>query len=153
VVKRVFALSGKANLGKSQTIRTIVELLTNNHPDATSDHKHKTKVDVRVVLTINGWKVGIESQGHPSGRLITESLDLFVRVGCDVILCATRTRGATVDAVNSLDGCEVQWIEQRELSKPHEQVLRDLSVARQIVEQIETLVASTKPARTLAATA
>ena len=155
VLKRIFALRGKSNLGKSQSIRTVVELLTGKHPNLKMEHDHVTRVDVRVVLTINGWKIGIESQGAPNSRLIKESLDLFVRVGCDVIVCATRTSGGTVDAVNSLEGYEVHWLEQREHSKPIEQILRNLAVARKIVEQIETLIGSPKPApaRSLAATA
>ena len=155
-MKKVFALRGKANMGKSQTIRTVVEMLTDKHPDAGVAHNHKTRGDVRVVLTINDWKIGIESQGDPSsGRLVNGSLDLFVNVGCDVIVCTTRTRGATVNAVNSLDGFEVQWIEQREKSQPTEQVLRDLAVAKQILDEIETIIGSPKPVtvRSLSATA
>jgi hypothetical protein len=153
-LKNLFALRGKSNVGKSQTIRTVVELLTEKHPDARVEYNHTTKVDERVVLTINGLKIGIESQSNPS-RWIKESLDLFVRIGCDVIICATRTRGAKVDAVNGLQGFEVQWLDQRERSQPYEQVLRSLAMARDIVERVEVLIGATAPAqvRSLSATA
>jgi hypothetical protein len=141
-------------MGKSQTVRTVVEMLTTKHPDAKIEHDHTTKVDVRVVLTINGLKIGIESQGDPSGRLIKQSLDLFVRLGCDVIICTTRTRGATVDAVNALSEFDVHLLEQREKSQPYEQVLRSLAMARNIVEKVEALIGSTEPAaRSMSATA
>jgi hypothetical protein len=142
-------------MGKSQTIRTIDEMLNLKYPDATREHNHITKVDVRVVLTINGLKIGIESQSNPNTRLIKESLELFLREGCNVIICATRTSGATVDAVNALQGFSAQWIDQREKSKPYEQVLRDLVVAREIVKQVEVLIGSTeqRPARSLSASA
>ena len=142
-------------MGKSQTIRTVVEMLTANHPDATIEHNHTTKADIRVVLTINGWKIGIESQGEPLGRLVNGSLDLFVNVGCDVIVCATRTYGANVNAVNSLQGYDIHWIEQPEKSQPHEQILRSVAMARELAEKVEALVRSTKPApaRSMAATA
>jgi hypothetical protein len=141
-------------MGKSQTVRTVVEMLTTKHPQAKIEHRHTTKVDVRVVLTINGLKIGIESQGDPSGRLVKPSLDLFVRLGCDVIICTTRTRGATVDAVSALPGFDVEWLEQREKSQPYEQVLRSLAMARNIVEKVEALIGSTEPAaRSMSATA
>jgi len=133
-------------MGKSQTIRTVVELLTANHPDAKIEHNHTTKVDTRVVLTINGRKIGIES------RLINDGLDLFLNVGCDVIVCATRTSGKAVNAVNALRGFDIHWFEQPKKSQPYEQILRSLTMARQIVEEVEALI---QPAlvRAMAATA
>jgi hypothetical protein len=132
-------------MGKSQTIRTVVEMLHEKHPNATIEYNHTTKVDVRVVFIINGLKIGVESQGDPNSRLI-KSLDLFVRVGCDVVICTTRTRGATVDAINALPGFDLHWLEQREKSQPYEQVLRSLAMARNIVEKVEALIRSTEPA-------
>ena len=133
-------------MGKSQTIRTVVEMLAAKHPNATIEYNHTTKVDVRVVLTINGLKIGVESQGGPNGRLIKESLDLFVRIGCDVIICATRTSGRTVEAVNALQDFDVHWLEQRAKSQTYEQILRSLAVARNLVEKVEALIGSLEPA-------
>ena len=150
-MKNVFALRGASKKGKSQTIRTAVEMLTEIHPGATLEHNHTTKKDVQVVLTMNGWKIGIESQGS---RLV-DSLDLFVNVGCDVIVCATRTSGTTVNAVNALRGFDIHWLEQPEKSQPHEQILRSLIMARQINAKVDALTRSAKPApaRSMSATA
>jgi len=115
-------------------------MLTEKYADTLVEHNHTTIVDVRVVLTINGLKIGIESQGDPNG--LKESLDFFVRIGCDVIVCATKTGGATVSAVNALQGFDVHWLEQQPKSQPHEQVLRSLIQAREIVIKVETLIAS-----------
>jgi hypothetical protein len=150
-LKNVFALRGKSKMGKSQTIRTVVEMLTEKHPDTSVEHNHTTKVDVRVVLTINGLKIGIESQSRPSE--IKENLDFFVKIGCDVIVCATRTSGATVNAVNALQGFDVHWLEQQPKSQPHEQVLRSLIQAREIVEKIEALIAAPEPLKALSRSA
>lgn len=154
-MKSLFALRGKSNIGKSQTIRTVVELLTAKHPDAAIEHKLTTKANVRVVLTLNNVKIGIESDGRPNGRLVKESLDLFVSVGCDVIVCATRTSGATADAVNTLQGFDVHWLEQQEKSQLHEQVLRSIGMARAIVEKVDASVelAAPQPARSFSASA
>lgn len=156
-MKNVFALRGPSNRGKSQTIRTVVEMFTAKHPDVTIEHNYTTKVDVRVVLTVNGLKIGIESHSGSNSRLIKESLDLFVKIGCDVIICATRTSGATRDAVDALrlQGFYVHWLEQPSKSQPYEQVLTSLVMAREIVEKVEVLIGSIEPqpARSLSATA
>jgi hypothetical protein len=143
-------LRGKKRTGKSQTIRTAIEMLTAKHPDATVEHDDTTKVDTRVILALNGWKIGIESQGDPKA-----SLDLFVNAGCDVIVCATRTYGPTVNAVKALEGFDIHWLEHPEKSQPHEQILRSIAMARQIVENVEPLIRSAKPAppRSMSATA
>lgn len=149
-MKTLFALRGKSNTGKSQTIRTLVEMLSEKHPNGVIEHNHTTKADMRVALTINGVKIGIESQEDPK-----ESLDLFVRIGCDVIICATRTRGVAVDAVNAMQGFDVQWLEQPQQSQPNEQVLRSLAMAREMTERVEVLIGAAQPrsARSLAASA
>jgi hypothetical protein len=151
-VKNAFSLRGTSNTGKSQTIRTVVELLTEKFPDATSEHNHTTKVDVRVLLTINRLKIGIESRGDR----LSKSLELFVKAGCDVIICATRTKGKTKDAVDALQfqGFDVYRLEQPTRTQPHEQVLRSLAMAREIVEEVTELIRSTEtPLRSLSATA
>lgn len=151
-MKKIFALRGKSNTGKRQTIRTVVEMLSAKLPHAPFEH---TKVDPRVVMTVNHLKIGIESQRNSTGRLLKETLDSFVHVGCDVIICATRTRGTTIEAVDALPGFEVEWLQQREQSQPTEQILRNIAMARQIVERVELLSESAAPpvARSLSATA
>lgn len=144
-MKKVFALKGRRNLGKNQTIRTVDELLRAKYPTATVEHEHRTKAELRVVLSINGVKIGVESTGGNSERM-QSSFDLFVSHGCDVIICATRTTGKTVNAVNTLREYEVVWLEQQVQSAPFEQVLSNLAMARHIVEETEKSITSAKPA-------
>ena len=144
-MKKAIALKGKSKIGKSQTIRTVDELLRLKYPGAIVEHEYGTRVEVRVVLSINGVKIGIETTGENIKR-INESFDLFVNLGCEVIICATRTTGKTVIAVNALPGYEVVWLEQRAQSNPVEQVLGNLAMARQIVEETEKSIAASKPA-------
>ena len=60
-MKKLFALKGRRNVGKSQTIRTVEELLRAKYPGAGVEHEHRTKVELSVVLSINGVKIGVES--------------------------------------------------------------------------------------------
>ena len=134
-MKKVFALKGRRNVGKSQTLRTVDELLRAKYPNAGVEHEHRTRAQLRAVLSIDGVKIGVESTG--------ESLDLLVNLGCEIIICPTRTTGKTVNAVNALPSYEIVWLEQQAQSAPFEQVLSNLAMARHIVEEIEK---SAKPA-------
>ena len=144
-MKKAIALKGIGKIGKSQTIRTVDELLRQKNPSATVEHEYRTPVELRVVLSINDVKIGIETTGENIGR-IKESLDLFLSLGCEVIICATRTTGKAVTAVNALPGYEVVWYEQRAQSDPIERIFSNLAMARQIVEETEKAIAPAKPA-------
>ena len=101
-MKKVLALRGTASKGKSQTIRKAYDLLRTKYPEAiVEDLAPSWGIDIKVVLTINGVKIGIESRGDPSNRL-PESLIEFAGMSCEVIICATRTSGGTVTAVENL---------------------------------------------------
>ncbi|MDP3014280.1 MAG: hypothetical protein Q8M92_08575 [Candidatus Subteraquimicrobiales bacterium] len=89
---------------------------------------------------IEGTKIGIESQGDTSGRL-KKSLPLFADVGCVVIICATRTYGQTVDAVNELQPVyEVLWLKQTEKSSVSEQQANNNAMAQKIVGEAEKVI-------------
>jgi len=99
-MSNIFALKGKANSGKTETVKTIFHNLQAKYPTATVNVLISNTVDIKVIMDINGTKVGIESQGDPHPRL-KQSLSDFVNAKCDIIICTTRTRGMTVEWVNS----------------------------------------------------
>lgn len=99
--KTIIAIWGDASQGKSSSIREIANLITFYFPGSTLTYLIQGPVDIKAIATINGIKIGIESQGDPNSRL-RQSLSEFIAEGCEIIICATRTRGDTVDAVNEL---------------------------------------------------
>jgi hypothetical protein len=140
---KVIALWGRLNLGKSETIRKVYELLISKYKDAKTNEYPKpilNRVDIRVVLTINGIKIGIESQGDP-GRL-PESLSLFVEVSCNIIICATRTRGHSVDAVNALEqnNYDIIWLEKEKDKPAPEWEQINLMMANKLVSEAEKII-------------
>ena len=144
-MKKIFALKGTSHTGKTQTIRTFDELLRQKYPSAMVVHEYRPRNELRVVLSVNGVKIGIETTGKNIKR-IEESFDLFVNLGCEIIICATRTTGKTVTAVETLPGYEVVWFERRAQSDPIEQIFSNLATARQLVEETEKTFAFAKPA-------
>ncbi len=140
-MKKLIGLWGTANVGKSETIRIVYRKLTEMFPEYIFHEKFKVIIpdagDIRLVIIINGKIIGIESQGDPNSSLLT-SLPLFADLNCDIILCATRTRGATVDQVVKLNASyEIKWIEKHgcEDSLKHQE--NDEIIATQILKIIK----------------
>jgi hypothetical protein len=135
----LIAIRGVANQGKSTSIKLAYELIKNAYPRANFEEIN-IGVDITVVVTINGVKVGIESQGDPKSRLF-ESLRRFVKIDCKVIICATRSRGATVDAVSKLAGkYNINWINKFGASTSRAQGASNQSVAQQILAAVQAAI-------------
>jgi hypothetical protein len=86
-------------------------MLLKAYPDADLSHEAGGEKDFRAVLTIGKTRIGIETLGDPSNHRQDKSLQLFVELRCVAIICASRTRGATYERVDTLsdDGYEVIW--------------------------------------------
>lgn len=139
MTKKVIAVWGAADVGKSATIKKTYDLLKAKFKTATIDDIF-VGVDIKVVITINGTKIGIESQGDPGGRL-ERSLSSFVKIGCQVIICATRTRGQTVKAVEKLEPkYEVLWLEQASKFTEPDQKVSNLAMAKRIVKEVDNIL-------------
>jgi hypothetical protein len=137
--KTIIAVRGVANTGKSGTIKIVYSLLKVLYSTANIEELH-IGVDITIVMTIEEVKVGIESQGDPSSRLFN-SLDHFVKIGCKVIVCAIRSRGATIEAVNSLAGdFRVEWLPKISISSASEHEAANRSDAQQIVAAVRAAI-------------
>ena len=139
-MKQIFGLYGTSNVGKSRTIKNVYRKLTEKYPDFIfkKDFKQITadEGDICVIIVINGKIIGIESQGDPNSRIFI-SLPIFVKLNCDIILCATRTRGATVDEVEKLKSTyEVKWIKKN----PSENDTKHKSDNNKIATEILNLI-------------
>jgi hypothetical protein len=138
-MKSIIALKGRANSGKTYTILKVYELLKAKYSDFVEEDFTIT-IDIRVLLIINGFRIGIESQGDPGGRL-EKSLSLFIKKKCDVIICSARTRGQTVEAVKKLSKLDykINWFEQNYV-KSSEQDKNNLSMAKEIIKEVEAII-------------
>ncbi|MCD6678941.1 hypothetical protein [Vibrio cholerae] len=117
----IFALQGIGSSGKTSTLREVFNQLRTKYPTAPIDIINNG-ADITVVIDINGIKVGIESQGDPNSRLQT-SLPYFVSLKCDVIFCAIRTKGMTVQWVNQCSNkYKVQFVPKLQSSNGHAQI-------------------------------
>jgi hypothetical protein len=122
-MKKAIALWGLADSGKTSTLK-IVHGGLSKLAERSIEKFRISEYDMRDVFVINGIKVGIETKGDPGSRL-EESLNLFKKEGCKLIICACRTKGQTTDWVNSLAPLyTISWRGQSSVSIPE---LRDES--------------------------
>ncbi len=145
--KYAFALYGKANVGKSNTLKKLFVLLTEAYPNAPVEYIHGSQInitviiDITVIIEIDGIRVGIESQGDPSSRL-PESIERFKKDKCSIIICATRTRGGTVTTVEKLQPeFTLDWIPKTSEPQPHLQPQHDNAVAQIIFTKLHNALA------------
>lgn len=143
--KTIFANWGHSGQGKSDTVKRIAQEILSHYPTATTvPSPVDYSADIQVIITIGKVTIGIESQGDPNSRLF-KSLSMFAAAKCDIIVCSTRTSGATVHAVSNLHashGYDIVWVtNHRSYEKPHA-VLNDIS-AKHIFGLIQRVIAGT----------
>ena len=111
--KLIIVNKGHAGVGKSSSIKLVFEKLK-ALPSSVVNVIHDDG-DITATIEVNGTLVGIESQGDPNSRMFKTLPELVVR-GCEIIVCACRTSGATKKIVSSLkkEGFDIIWT-----SNPH----------------------------------
>lgn len=116
----IFALQGPANSGKTDTLIRVRDLLQAKYPNAAMTSLHNGTRDVKVIFRgINGKAIGIESQGDPNSRL-KDSLSDFQSAGCDIIFCACRTAGMTVNWIRALSPpYHIQFVQKLRVTHGH----------------------------------
>lgn len=113
--KLIIALYNRGTTGKSTTIKKVYEKLKSGFPEIsmyTYYNNNLDQGDISIMLFIKNILIGIESQGDPGSRVL-RSIPTFVENNCDIILCATRTRGETVKVVQLYEKeFEIKWIKK-----------------------------------------
>lgn len=113
--KTVITICGCSNTGKTSTIKKFYAQLKPTYPKMEEIHSKDEEGDIQKILVLKDKDkditIGIESQGDPNGRQFNsrqfnsrlfESLPMFVKENCDIIVCASRTKSSTRLAVNDL---------------------------------------------------
>lgn len=108
--KTILCLFGPSNTGKTSSIRRVDEILQSY--GAKPEKVLFDGIDFGKEYLFRTRKVGILSLGDP-GSAQCERLEQLVADECEVIVCASRSKGATCDAVSHIvNKCnyELYWI-------------------------------------------
>lgn len=101
--KTVIANYGAGDRGKSSSLVLVYQKIVQKYPNIKIIDKDTRWGEIKAIFEINGLKIAIESQGDPDSR-IHASLEEFLNINCDVIICACRTKGETTNAVGEMEG-------------------------------------------------
>lgn len=106
MVKRILAVSGIGNCGKTHTMNYLAQRLETNYPHARMSGPdpflNPLDCDARYVFdNIKGFKVGIGTSGD-WGSTIADHFTDFDAVGCDIVITACRSRSGA-DSVDELE--------------------------------------------------
>ena len=112
--KRIFALYGVSNVGKTSTLKLIAREIMRQFFGAASSVvlEPLPTGELIVIITTGKIKIGITSQGDPNTGL-AERLKDFLANNCDIIFCATRTSGGTITNVEEMErvnGYRTTWV-------------------------------------------
>jgi hypothetical protein len=112
----IIAVWNSGSKGKSSTILNLANLLMSNYPTHrvidSSKNPSLLTIDFRLILEINGKVIALESMGDPKTNLEKRLDDIVLKYKADLIICSTRTRGETVQAVHNTAnkyGFETIW--------------------------------------------
>ncbi|EGR0791347.1 MULTISPECIES: hypothetical protein [Vibrio] len=108
----IYALKGRHNSGKTTTLRLLETTLLTKYP-LNSTVFRTGVVDITVVMDINGQRIGIACGGD-SETIVLKNLKTLTSYNCDIIFCATRSRGKTVTAVNSYSATHTVHFERKQ---------------------------------------
>lgn len=89
-------MQGKANIGKTHTLRKVYEKL-NSHEKTILEQPND---DIYATIKMGDFLIGIATQGDPMSGL-KERLNELMQKSCDIIVCASRSKGYTVDDVEN----------------------------------------------------
>lgn len=142
--KLIIANTGIGNQGKSSSIKEVYNLLVSRYPDNVQIIHPVESGDVKAIVDVKGVRIGIESQGDPNSRMF-QSLQDFLKAGCDIVVIACRTYGETYKAVNDMHQYDYQVIWTANDKNREEKSIVDylnMHYAQHILQLIEDRIAN-----------
>ena len=97
-MKTIISIFGTEDTGKTSVIKNIFYKL---NQDNTFNNVDLAPNEVKAIGMYNNKLIGIESVGDPDSRQ-GKSLQEFVDKGCEIIICASRTKGETKENVDNI---------------------------------------------------
>jgi molybdopterin-guanine dinucleotide biosynthesis protein len=110
-MKTLIALAGSTNAGKTTTIRFLTEILS-KYPGCKAVNIFHHKREQCYLITINRKTIALLTAGDPSFvRELRRLLSGFAAKRVNIIVCACRVRGKTLDAVAAMEkkGYDIEW--------------------------------------------
>jgi hypothetical protein len=146
MLRTLIALWGPSNVGKSETICLVYDLLLQLGARLIGPNRRFTNARTGRsevcggILELDGHKIGFASAGNRA-RILAEDFERLLAEDCTVIVCACHTRGDTVTfVVSQSPRYEVVWIEQERRPDEAQRRQRNEQNANLIIAEIRQAI-------------
>lgn len=142
-MKKIIALKGKHNCGKTTTIGMLHELLVNsNKYELTDTTFKKIKKDFISVFKKGNITIGITSKGDTED-LVGDALKILIEIHkSNICICACRTSGGTHVAIDGYTEYESIFIDKTHgIDEAHEKTA-NTNDAKKLFDMIEQLTSN-----------
>jgi hypothetical protein len=143
--KTIIAVYGRQNEGKSDTIKRVCRTILAHYPKAVPSEVPTYEGDIFMHIELLGIKIGFSSKGDPP-EVATSYNEVWklAETGCQIIICATRTRGATTYKIDDIANREqfdyhTLWMSSYYAPTLNQSVVNQM-VAENIIEVIKGLI-------------
>lgn len=136
-MKKIIAVRGKSNVGKTGSIKKALELLRERYPLAIIT-PIKNQKDIIIKATIKD-QVIIFASGGDTQEILDNMLKTIKNENVDILICATKSRGKTVRTIENCSlGTPIIWIEKNwSSSLESEQEAENRTIACEILDHIQ----------------
>lgn len=139
----ILALRGKANTGKSATIRILHDLLIQNDFELVNSNLANTDGDFIAVFKKNGKLIGLTSSGDLYD-FVHDNLVELIDDGCEICVCACRTYDrvppGTNAAVEEFTDFQPQFVDKTYDDNENTQIVTNQADATLLLGFIKNLV-------------
>ncbi|MBZ8118759.1 TGBp1 family protein [Roseovarius sp. LXJ103] len=132
----LIVVEGVGNSGKSTSIKDFARA---NLPNFSVPRRGDIKYAGPLTKNSNQYTIGVRSAGD-TGAMILDAIQCFKTHNCDLMVCATKSRGITVDTINAYIAANpsltVHRIQTQSSKIPAQQLADNARVAQKIWSHI-----------------
>jgi len=137
--KRIIALKGRGNSGKTSTIKLLPEILKENGFNQVPNKYRKFGSDFRDIFIKDGLLVGITSSGD-TYDLVKQRLAELINDNCIICICACRTfdrsEKGTIAATKEFNNYETEYVNKTYENNESKQYEVNKKDAEKLMERI-----------------
>lgn len=125
-MKRIIGLCGKGNIGKTETLNLLIDLLTVATTGCVMPTPQPAGRDRDITFTYKGNTISICMAGDTE-TILKDNCAYFRKMKCDIAISAARSRGKTHMALKNLaPSVSVEWIRKIDDRSKNLQIAQDI---------------------------
>lgn len=137
-MKKAFALYGKGDIGKTETLNLLIDLLTVATVGGPMPTPAPKGHDRKRVFLIKELRIGVATRGDNAYE-VKENCNFFESNTCDIVFTATRTWGGScneIEAYAKSKNAELKWEKKENILDLSKRASYNLQLAQKLFNMI-----------------